>query len=111
MSSIIGVKVPLAMLKKSVSESVGFKVEHYEMICIFLDRSIKFKIFNGDSVRVYPYDKPEDLYLVIDDLIKTELKTGDQIDVLIVDHNDDKITLHLLYRDEQENKHKLIKEI
>lgn len=94
----------LSMVRAAIQKELGFKIPVYTIEYIANPKSIKFHIPVDGKVRVYPYDQSDKLCAIIDNLVKSELKTGDIIDVVKVNHENDRANVDIFYRNNKGEK-------
>lgn len=97
-------KLGLSMLKKVISETINFPaLKHYQIKYAVIEQQITFMVFFTDTPdekpRPYPFDKKagKSLCEMIDDAVTPYLKDDNTADYVIVDHNDEKISIEVFY--------------
>lgn len=104
LKNLISPIIGLSMVRAGIQKELGFKVPVYTIEYLADDRKINFHIEVEGKTRVYPYDQSDKLCTLIDNLVKSELKTGDKIDVVKVLHENDRASVQVFYRNSKGEK-------
>lgn len=102
--NLISPLVGLSMVRAGIQKELGIKIPVYTIEYLAGPRSIKFHVPVEGKIRVYPYDQSDKLCSIIDNLVKSELKSGDIIDVVKVNHENDRANVDIFYRNAKDEK-------
>ena len=94
-------KPGLLLIKTMIVKQLGYKIAWYDMILNILKNEISFRVpmEGGLLSRVYPYIDTHNVIGMIKTMTQKELKTGDALDLIIIEYRKEGIKIGVYFTD------------